>query len=196
MQIVWNIDNLASIGGHPLRVLGHPQVVDAPTGRGLHFDGLDDGVVVPAHPLEGADRFTAEVIFRPEAGGAPEQRFLHLQEAGGEDRILFETRLTEGRTWYLDTFIQSGEASRAQLAREHQHPLDQWYHAALVYDGREMRHYVNGSLEMAHPIAVRPPGPGNTAIGVRLNEVYWFRGAICWARFTLQALEPSAFWAL
>jgi len=196
METIWHIDNLEAIGGHAVEVLGRPRVVEGPTGQALWFDGLDDGIIVPAHPLAGAATFTAEVIFRPESGGAPEQRFLHLQEATSEDRILFETRLPGEGVWYLDTFLQSGEASQAQLARDHRHPLDAWYHAALVCDSREMRHYVNGQLELAHPIAFRPPAPGNTSIGVRLNRVYWYRGAIAAARFTARALTPGELWSV
>ncbi|NLD42950.1 MAG: LamG domain-containing protein [Chloroflexi bacterium] len=196
MVQTWYIDNLVSIGGHPVEVLGSPRVVTAPTGQGLWFEGAGDAVLLPAHPLEGAARYTAEVIFCPAAGGSPEQRFFHLQEAESDDRILFETRLTPHGTWYLDTFIKSGDASQAQLAREHEHPLDAWYHAALVYDGQEMRHYVNGALELAHPIVAAPPRAGQTSIGVRINRVCWFRGAICAARFTPEALSPAQFWSL
>jgi hypothetical protein len=197
METIWHIDNVEAIGGHPVEVLGRPRVVEGPKGRhALWFDGLDDGIVVPVHPLAGAATFTAEVIFRPESGGALEQRFLHLQDATSDDRILFETRLPGEGAWCLDTFLQSGEASQAQLARDHRHPLDAWYHAALVYDGREMRHYVNGHLEMAHPIVWRSHAPGGTAIGVRMSRVYWYRGAIAAARFVPRALAPEEFWSL
>ena len=194
MTETWMIDNLERIGGLAVDVLGHPRIVEAPTGRGLWFDGVGDGIVLPAHPLDGAACYTAEVIFCPASGGAREQRFFHMQESAGEDRILFETRLTPRATWYLDTFIQSGLASQAQLAHDHEHPLDAWVHAALVYDGREMRHYVDGRMEMSHPIACPPPRAGRTSIGVRMNRVFWYRGAICAARFASEALAPEAFW--
>ncbi len=175
-------------------MLGQPSVVEAPTGRGLWFDGAHDGIVLPCHPLMGAEQFTVEVIFCPASGGAPEQRFFHMQEDAADDRILLETRLTSRGTWYLDTYVQSASASQAQLARDHEHPLDAWYRAALVYDGQEMRHYVDGVLELAHPLACQPPRAGRTSIGVRLNRVFWYRGAVCAARFTRRALGSEAFW--
>ncbi|MFD2783688.1 hypothetical protein ACFS32_24585 [Novosphingobium pokkalii] len=41
------------------------------------FDGVQDALILPRHPLAGAAQFTAEALFRPD-GGAFEQRWLHL----------------------------------------------------------------------------------------------------------------------
>ena len=76
--------------------------------------------------------------------------------------------------------------------------LSAYYHdsaAALVVDGNEMRHYANGILELARPIDFRPPGAGRTSIGVRINRVHWYKGAIRQARFTAEVLSPEQFLA-
>ena len=64
---------------------------------------------------------------------------------------------------------------------------------ALVYDGIAMRHYVDGKEELSGPLSVAPLGRGRTSIGVRMNRMYWFKGAILKARFTPRALSPQEF---
>jgi hypothetical protein len=76
-QTLWRFDNLARIGHMAPQVLGHPQVQRTPLGKALVFDGVQDALILPRHPLAGAARFTAEALFRPD-GGAFEQRWLHL----------------------------------------------------------------------------------------------------------------------
>ena len=191
--LLWRFDRLDSLGGHPLQLLGAPRLVETALGPALEFDGEEDGLRVGLHPLEGAREFTIEVIFRPAPGGDPEQRFLHLQEHGSKDRILLETRLVAGDRWFLDTYVKSGGEGYTLFADKHLHPLGRWHHAALVVADREMRHYVDGVLELARPIDFAPQGPGRSSIGVRINEVSWFKGAIREARFTPRALGPEEF---
>lgn len=190
--VVWKFDNLREIGGTAVRVVGEPQVIETPDGKAIAFDGRDDGLFLDVHPLAGAKRFTAEVIFRPDANGPAEQRFFHMQENASESRVMFETRVKDGE-WFLDTHIQSGEAGFTLFAEKHKHPVGRWTHAALVVDGKEMRHYVDGKQEMATPITYVPQGPGKTSLGVRQNKVFWFQGAIRTVRFTRDVLEPKDF---
>ena len=62
-----------------------------------------------------------------------------------------------------------------------------------MFDGTEMRHYVDGKLEMSGPLSIAPLEQGQTSIGVRLNRVFWFKGAVRTARFTARALAPAEF---
>lgn len=188
---VWTFDRLDQIGGHHTTVLGNPRLVDTPVGKAIEFDGVDDALTVDAHPLAGAETFTWEAIFRPD-GGATEQRWLHLQETGSDNRMLFEIRVVEDR-WYFDSFVYSGAASKALINRELLHPLGAWYHVAAVYDGREFRNYVDGVQEGAAEIHFDPQGAGRTSAGVRMNLVNYFKGAIRVARFTRRALSPAEF---
>ncbi len=175
---VWDVDNLASIGGHETVVLGRPKVIETGGGPAVEFDGARDGLVVNALPLAEAEKFTLEIVFRPDADGLKEQRFLHLQEDGSESRILIETRLTGDNRWYLDTYIHTAKGSKALFQPANTHPVGRWYNAALVYDGRRMRHYVNGIKEMAAELNFEPLGSGKVSIGVRMNRVYWFKGGL------------------
>jgi hypothetical protein len=156
------------------------------------FDGKGDGLVLDINPLSGARSFTVEVIFRPDPSPNKAQRFLHMQ-ASEEDRVLVETRLNDRGEWFLDTFIKSGNSEKTLQSREILHPLGLWHHAALTYDGRWMRHYVNGVEEAAGEVAYAPVQGGRTSIGCRLNQVYWFEGAIQTVRVTHAALGASQF---
>ena len=192
-EILWNFDNLEAVGGNSITVLGAPRVIDTPNGKATEFDGKQDGLLVNGLPLTGFDQFTVEVIFRPDADGLKEQRFFHMQESASQNRVLLETRLTGNSRWFLDTYIRSGQTDKTLFAENFTHPVGQWYQAALVFDGREMRHYVNGTEELASEISFTPLHQGQTSIGVRINRVYWFKGAIRKARFAPRALMPEEF---
>ena len=113
------------------------------------FDGVDDALFIGNNPIAGFREFTIEAVFRPDAGGEKEQRWLHIEDTeNAESRALLETRLV-GDVWFVDTFIKSGENRLPLFAENFKHPIGEWHHVALVYDGREMRHYVNGKLELA-----------------------------------------------
>lgn len=188
--VVWQVDSLERIGGHPVTVLGSPRVVDAPGGRVVEFDGVDDGLVLDTNPLAGLEHFTAEVVFEPAPDGPEEQRFLHFEEAGTGNRALIELRLLPAG-WCLDTFLRFGEASLAQIDRSRLHPAGRWHAAALSFDGRTMTHYVDGTRELAGEVAFKPLAPGQTSIGVRLNRRSWFKGRIRAIRITPEALAAD-----
>jgi hypothetical protein len=193
---VWTFDRLENIGGHKTTVLGQPRVIESPVGKAVEFDGVDDALFIDNHPLAAATTFTWEAIFRPD-GGEREQRWFHLAEhdpaAGADsDRMLFEIRVA-GPSWYLDSHIQSGGVSKTLMNRTALHPLGAWYHVASVYDGKEFRNYVDGVREGAGEVALEPHGPGQTSVGVRINKVFYFKGAVHLARFSRRALSPAEF---
>ena len=195
-QETWVFDNVDRIGGHATTLLGHPRVIDSPVGKATEFNGLDDGILIGVHPLAGATTFTWEAVFRPD-GGNTEQRWFHLEQnpadgSNANNRMLFEIRVIDGR-WCLDAFDKSSADQKALLDRSKLHDLGAWYHVAAVYDGHEFRSYVNGTLEGAGAVRLEPQGAGRTAIGVRMNRVYYFKGAIRTARFTRRPLSPTEF---
>jgi hypothetical protein len=195
-QEVWTFDRIDRIGGHATTVLGHPRVIETPYGKAVEFNGVDDGLLIDNHPLAGAETFTWEAIFRPDGGNA-EQRWFHLEEnpATGSDadnRMLFEIRVIDGR-WCLDAFNRSGAVQKALLNRANLHELGKWHHVAAVYDGKEFRSYVDGVPDGAATVHLTPQGPGRAAVGVRINKLYYFKGAVRMARFTRRALAPSEF---
>jgi pimeloyl-ACP methyl ester carboxylesterase len=188
---LWTFDRLDRIGGHRVTVEGNPRVIDTAVGKAIEFDGIDDAIFVEAHPLAGAKAFTWEAIFRPD-GGQQEQRWFHLQESGTDNRMLFELRVLNGK-WYFDAYLHSGENQQALIDRTKVHPILAWYHVAAVYDGREWKSFVNGVQQSAAEMHFDPQGPGRSSVGVRINRVNYFKGAIHAARFTRRALAPDEF---
>jgi hypothetical protein len=198
----WRFDRLDQIGGHPAKILGHPLLVDTNIGKAVLFNGVGDALQADAYPLAGADTFTWEVIFRPDPGGAPEQPFFHLQERdskAGQDtatRMLFELRAIDGR-WGFESVAASGTESKELIDHEKLHPFGVWCHGALVYDGHELRNYVNGVLEGSATVHLAPQGapsePGHTSVGTGIDLRSYFKGAIFLARMTRRALAPSEF---
>ncbi|HTW62912.1 MAG TPA: LamG-like jellyroll fold domain-containing protein [Terracidiphilus sp.] len=195
-QQMWRFDRLDSIGGYTTHIVGHPQLIETPAGKAIQFNGVDDGIFVEDHPLAWASTYTWEVIFRPDADGAEAQRFFHLQEQDpktGKDtgnRMLFEIRIVNGQ-WCLDSFASSGDSTRTLLNCKLLHPLGRWYRVTAVYDGNMLRNYVDDELEGEGPLDLKPQMPGHSSIGVRINKVYWFKGAVLLARMTPRVLKPE-----
>lgn len=199
-QTVWTFDRLSDIGGHATTVEGAPVLIDTPLGKAVWFDGIDDALFIPDHPLAGAERFTFEAVFRPD-GGAFEQRWFHLQEADevsaaqGQPpgvRFLFEIRVQD-REWWLDAFIKGPGYSQVLIFPEKRHPVGRWFHVAQTYDGTTYRSYVDGVLQGEAEAAFKAQGAGHASVGCRINRVNHFKGAVREARFTTQALPVERF---
>jgi hypothetical protein len=189
----WKLDNLNKIGGHKIEILGQPKVIKTEKGRAIEFDGIDDGIFIETNPLAGAKVFTIEAWFRPDADGPVEQRWLHVEDLENvESRAMLETRVSRD-LWFLDTFLKSGDNRLPLYAENFKHATGHWYHVALVYDGTEMRHYIDGKLELSGKIAMKPFGRGRVSIGVRQNKVFWLKGAVRKVRFSHAALTPEQF---
>jgi hypothetical protein len=171
-DVVWMLDNTQSIGGQTPMVLGEPAVTDG----ALCFDGTNDALIFPAHPLAGLTKFTVEVRFLPDGAGPAEQRFIHMQEAATVNRVLIETRIDPDARWHLDTYLRSGAAELTLVDPTKMHPADTWHWAALSYDGATQRHFVDGVEELSGEVAFAPLAPGQMSLGTRLNQVDWFKG--------------------
>lgn len=204
-QVTWQLDNLSSIGGHTTTVIGDPTVVSTPFGDGIRFDG-NDGVIVDANPIAGASQFTMEMLFLPDPivnPGSNEPRIFHVQSdpAPPDHRAILEGRVTaDNQNWYLDTFLLSQSASSpnpsvtqslALIDPSKTHPLGQWYGYAMVYDGAEVRAYVNGQLDLSGALAVLGTADGHTSLGMRINVRKFFEGVIAQVRFSTSALAPE-----
>jgi Concanavalin A-like lectin/glucanases superfamily len=198
-QFTWRFDDTASLGGHATKVLGHPKVIATPMGKAIAFNGVDDGLFADVHPLAGAETWTWEMVFKPDADGGAEQRIFHLQSidpATGKDvaqeRMLFEIRIRDGQ-WCLDSFATSGGQSKALLNCEKKYPFGKWYRVTTVYDGKSLKNYVGDELQGEGEVKLVPQRPGHFSVGVRMNLVDWYKGAIYSTRFTRSALGVGEF---
>lgn len=188
--VIWIVDNKSSVNGRTPTVLGEPVVTRLEPGPALCFDGVDDGLIFQENPLQGRAAFTVEVLFRPDAAGPAEQRFVHLQETGSENRAMIETRVA-ANSFYLDTFLTSNGAKVTLAEPTLSHPTSSFHWAALSYANGRMRQFMNGVEELTGELGFAPLGPGQMSLGVRLNRKHWFKGCIRELRFTSSALPAE-----
>src|ERR1700759_3036506 len=198
-QVTWRFDDTTALGGHATKILGHPQVIETPMGKAIAFNGVNDALFSNVHPLAGAETWTWEMIFKPDADGGAEQRIFHLQSidpATGEDvaeeRMLFEIRIVKGE-WCLDSFAASGGQRLPLLNCEKRYPFGRWYRVTTVYDGKMLKNYVGDELQGEGAVHLTPQRPGHFSVGVRMNLVDWYKGAIYETRFTRSALRVGDF---
>ena len=183
---VWTFRDLHAVGGAAPEILGAPQVL--PDGA-IHFNGVDQGLIVPANPIAGWGQFTVAVLFRPEDDAPEAQRFLHIEDPSGR-RLTVEDRVVKGQGWYMDTYLLDGKG-KTLIDPAKLHPLGQWAWGELTYDGKTMRSYVDGVPEVSGEVAFAPMAAGRASVGVRLNRVYWFQGEIREVRFYPTAVAPA-----
>jgi hypothetical protein len=192
-QVVeWKLEDLNATKAEGVTKEGDPRTVDSPYGKAVYFDGTKDGLFLNANPIEKLKQFTVEVMFQPDGKAPQEQRFLHMGDARAE-RLLLETRVTDDDQWCLDAFLKSGDSSRTLIDKNKLHPTGKWYHIAFVVDNGKMDVYVDGKLELNGKVDFSPMKAGKTSIGVRMNKVSWFRGAIYKIRITPKGLIPARF---
>ena len=185
--LVWTLDNTASIGGQTPMVLGDPTLQDG----ALCFDGVDDALVFPEHPILGLEAFTVEVRFLPHAAGPAEQRFVHMQELNAPNRMLIETRVNPDSTFHLDTYLRSGTAELTLVDPAKTHPTDVWHWAALSYDGLVQRHFVDAAEELSGEVLFAPLAAGQMSVGTRLNQVDWYQGCASELRIHARAVPAE-----
>jgi hypothetical protein len=190
-QIVWPLDNLKSLGSHPVSVIGAPRVVTTPAGPAIAFNGATDGLLLDVNPIEGLAAFTVEVVFEPAPDGPEEQRFIHISENGSERRLMMETRILPDHTWAFDTYLRMEAPGLALLDKTRTHPGGTWHAGALTYDGKTMTSYVDGVRELSGEVSFAPLKAGKIGIGVRQNLVSWFKGRIRLIRFSPEALPAE-----
>jgi hypothetical protein len=189
----WMISDLVTGRNESVTVLGNPEVRDTPAGEAIWFNGVSDAIILDYNPLLHLASFTVEVIMRPDGDGQPQQRYLHFGESD-EDRVLMETRVRDDGQWYHDSFVASGNSQYVQKNPELLHPTDTWYHVALVFDNGKYATWINGELELdGGEVSFTPHTSGRTSIGVRLNEVFWYKGYLFRIRISDQALEADNF---
>lgn len=191
-SVVYRTSELMLSNDPNVEVWGSPSLTeDSPYGTAVFFDGEDDAIFLKENPLEGLSSFTVEVLIRPDIGGTLEPRFLHMGTMG--NRMMLEARLTEDGQWAVDSFLRSGEDYLVLLDRGLLHPAGEWAHIAVVVDKGQMTNYINGVRELEGNLQFNPIESGGMSIGVRMNRIHWFRGAIHSIRVTPKVLKPEAF---
>ncbi len=188
----WELARMVESPPHGCTIIGRPQIIDCPYGKAVQFDGEGDAIVLDTNLLVNMRQFTIELIMRPDTNGQREQRFLHFGEVRGE-RVMVETRLTKDSQWFLDTYMKSGQTGQTLADSTKLHPLNRWYHIAFIVDEGKMEAFINGKRELEGQIPFSPFTIGQTSLGVRLNRVNWYKGAMYKIRITPHKVKLDAF---
>lgn len=189
--VAWKLSKLTGKPSDGIILKGQPLTVKCKYGKAVSFNGSTDAIFIDSNPINGLNQFTVELIFQPASGGNFEQRFVHMGEIQGS-RLLLELRATK-TDWYFDAFVKSGDQQVTLIKPELLHPLDKWYHIACVMNNGKFETYINGIKELEGKINFTPLGEGKTSVGVRQNEVSWFKGNIYMIRITPKALDQKDF---
>ncbi len=179
--LTWELQEPSRIARHPATVFGAPHGCGNGNSSGICFDGVGDGLLLAVNPLHGRRRFSCMVEFCPEPDGPAEQRFLHAGTVH-QDRALLELRMNSDGRWYLDVYLSIAGWSCALRDSSRLHTAGRWYSATLAFDGRELSGAVDGVTELrraaALPDGYSPLSGDHCSIGMRQNQVSFFRGAI------------------
>jgi hypothetical protein len=125
---------------------GEPEWVDGKFGKALKFDGADDYIVVPDSDSLDVNGDQITIVAWIKGSGWPAAnhivRKLHDQAQG---HIYVLRVQPETIRVYIATDIKPSPGYQVDGTT----PLntDKWYHVALVYDGGEIRIYLNGELD-------------------------------------------------
>jgi len=208
-QTVWHLNNTTNIGGHSVTALGNPQVISTPYGNAVQFNGLKDGLVVSNNPVAGMSKLTVELVFKHDPLTVPtahEPRIVHIQSAGPSSaahRLTLETRVSTQitpHTFHLDTFLRFAGAKSHNCTLfndDSPHPVGEWTHLAVTFDGTNFCNYVNGRRERCGTLTGAVfADTGTTWIGQRNNNVNYFEGAVLALRFTPRVLATNEFMQL
>ena len=190
--ITWHLRSTTHIGEFSPTIFGNPVLKVEGKDSSIYFNGVNDGLVIPAIPIEGWSAFTIEVLFKPVGDGPTAPRFIHMEDSAS-NRVTIELRLTKNEQWYLDGFLKNGKTKKGLTLIDSTklHPANQWHWAALVYDGHKMFTYIDGQKELEGEIDFPPMIKGNMALGMRLNKVDWFKGQLKEIRFHPGTVEPK-----
>lgn len=190
--ISWKLKDPNHVGGFRPEILGKPSIKAEGKDSAIYFNGINDGLIIPTIPIEGWSKFTIEVLFKPDGDGSLAPRFIHFEDTA-LNRGTFELRLTKGGQWYLDAFLKNGKTNKGftLIDSTKLHPVNKWYWAALVYDGKKMRSYINGKKELEGELDFPSMTKGKISLGVRLNKINWFKGQIREIRFHPVVLDAD-----
>jgi len=159
----------------------------------LKFDGEDDVVKVPNSPeFDLTEGFSLEAWVRPESESNQWAPILAKEMGGG--------KATEELAWWL---YDGGEKSNVpfggngptagkeeEAIAEDPLPIDVWSHLALIYDGFQLRLYVDGNLVDCSdvPAQTPPTTEGELQIGAATEHGDYFDGRIDEVRLYNRAL--------
>jgi len=147
----------------------------------VHFGSTNAPNAAPNADPDG-DRLLYSLYFR----GEDESQWKLLRANMTENTYLLEGDVFADGRYYFRVTASDRPSNPAEFARN-----TELISTPVVYDGKVLRHFINGEKEMEGPVDFPPSASGKMSLGVRLNRVYWYKGAIGEVRFHPRALEGA-----
>lgn len=172
--------------------------VNGKFGTALDFNGDGDYVIVLNHDrLNIKGELTVEAWVFPK-GWNPDLNAIAQKWEDGSNRRQYQLTVygaTETNWWYVSNAGSNWPRAEGKIKV----PLNQWTHLAGTYDGKKLRNYTNGKLDVeldqpndifASDIAVMIGGYGPTT-PVKYGQNRHFKGTIDEVRFWNKALNEQ-----
>ena len=136
----------SSKNGNDAEFQGDPQWVDGKFGKALRFNGSTDYVAAPdSESLDiGGDQLSLIAWINGESWAT---NHVIRKVADGDTTAVYMLRIQAQK---IHIILNTGGADEA-LDSATSPPLNEWVHVAMVYDGAEVRVYLNGALDGSKP---------------------------------------------
>jgi hypothetical protein len=184
----------ASGQGNTGTLVDGPAPVTGALGGALQFDGRKSHVSVASSPslsITGPLSITAWV--NPKPSDDKTQARAIVEKWDGTASANFSGYLLRVTTRGSVQFVISEPARCSEVATTKPLPVDTWTFLAAVFDGANVRIYVNGTLDRTLP-ATATPGPSQGALRIGMGGgggAHYFLGAIDDVRVYNRALSPE-----
>lgn len=148
----WNFDEGSGktaqdiIGNHDGTFVGTPTWVQGKFGKALEFDGKASYVIVPdADDLAIETNITFSVWFKPSVTINSGNNAWRMLSKNNDYFMLFNYDPLLGNLGWL--IKDAGGTNHVVHSKTNEWTKDVWYYAAGTFDGKELKIFVNGSLE-------------------------------------------------
>jgi hypothetical protein len=171
---LWHLNNLsgdvvdATSNGHDGTNYGAQRGVDGKYRNAFSFDGTDDYVEVPDHDdLDGMSNFTMEAWIYP-------------TDTSGENIILNKESTYEMavRNGILQAAIETTDPASWAWQGTQSISANTWTHVAVVYDGSNMKFYINGTFKEQFALTGDIIATNNNLRFARRSSASYFDGKI------------------
>ena len=169
-----------TIGGNDGTLIGSATFVEGLAGQAFKFDGVDDGVEIPNTNgvFDLVEAWTIDAWVRPLAAGIDGRSdpIVWKIATNGLNQDTFLLNWHYGNTFKIGLESASGGVDFSTQSSSH--TPDQWYHVVGLYDGANLKIYVNGELEGSRAIGqvVAYTGPAPLRIGNNLHSNHRSKG--------------------
>jgi len=131
------------------------------SGTGIEFDGVDDyAIVTDAYTLDGMSKLTLEAWIKP-TGSQSDGRFICKYGSNSGEQDYYFKRVSSNR---VQAYLVINGTINTPAANTNTVYDDVWSHVVAVYDGTDIRIYVNGVLS-------NTPSPATGSINAGSNHL-------------------------